>query len=553
MKRTVFAALVFLATLSRPGAAQCARDLETDDKVHSKLVGVSDDSLDRLRIAELRGYRNERSLLLRSPSSLSKQLDFSARTAVRLVDPQFLFVTNSYMPLSQNRGNLWAGKGLSRSILFGGAFTSNRIKAIIAPELVISENADWALRDTSYYVSIDLLDRRGSEFAFPYYVGPYSIDQPLRFGDKPLNRVSPGQSSILLRLGSVAFGLSTENEWWGPGIRNALIMSNNAPGFSHLTFRTEKPFRSRIGEIEGRWFVGELTESKYFDSDSTNNMRSIAGLGVVWKPAHESNFSGGFARTVYATARDRSQILWRWTDVFRNTGHPNERPLGDSTLTPGGRDQLFSLFARWVFPEDGAEVYAELGRTELPRNLRDLLIAPNHTQGYTIGGQWISVPSARGSIRLQAEITQVEQSATFRTRSLGSWYTSRRVIQGYTNRGEVIGASIGPGASSQWLAVDYVRPSALAGLFFGRIRWNEDMHSTASFPGYVAYCNHDVSLFWGLRGVKSGRFGSISADLSLQDRLNLFFQNGGGCPNNGRRVDIRNSTLSISFRPFAAR
>jgi UDP-N-acetylglucosamine 2-epimerase len=31
-------------------------------------------------------------------------------------------------------------------------------------------------------------------------------------------------------------------------------------------------------------------------------------------------------------------------------------------------------------------------------------------------------------------------------------YTSPRVIHGYTNRGEVIGASIGPGASSQWLA-----------------------------------------------------------------------------------------------------
>jgi hypothetical protein len=63
----------------------------------------------------------------------------------------------------------------------------------------------------------------------------------------------------------------------------------------------------------------------------------------------------------------------------------------------------------------------------------------------------------------------------------------------------------------------------------------------------------DVTLYPGVRGAKYGRFGSLTADLSVQNRLTPFFQNGGGCPNNGRRLDINNNSLSITFSPFSRR
>jgi hypothetical protein len=49
----------------------------------------------------------------------------------------------------------------------------------------------------------------------------------------PFNKAFWGQSSIRLTFGPASIGLSNENIWWGPGIRNSLIMSNNAPGFKH--------------------------------------------------------------------------------------------------------------------------------------------------------------------------------------------------------------------------------------------------------------------------------------------------------------------------------
>ena len=202
-------------------------------------------------------------------------------------------------------------------------------------------------------------------------------------------------------------------------------------------------------------------------------------------------------------------------------------------------------------PADGLECYTEWARTQFRLNLHDLLVRPNHTQAYTLGLQWRRPAWWSGIFRLQTEVTQMEQSATFRDLPQESWYMSTRVIQGYTNRGEVIGGSIGPGASSQWLAMDYLRSSWRFGGYLGRIRWNEDVHSTANFPVYVGYCSHDVSLYPGVRLASSSLLGTLTADVSFQNRENVFFENDGGCPNVGIRRDIRNRSLSITFSPFS--
>ena len=439
---------------------------------------------------------------------------------------------------------MWAGKGISTRTLTGFKLERDRLRIIVAPEIVLSSNSNWPLFQDYYHPDAPA---GYSPFYFPYYTGRFKIDQPMRFGDKTIHRLDLGQSSVITSLRNVELGFSHENEWWGPGIRNAIVLSNNAPGFPHLFVRTAHPVATRLGDIEMRWLVGGLSESAYFDTVSTNNSRSLASIAASLQTRWDPNLSFGFARSVYGTETGSSQFLWRWFDVLARTHTDNP----DTTRTR--RDQLFTLFGRWVFPSDGVEIYAEWGRTELRPSFRDFILAPNHTQGYTLGLQWKGANWRDGSFRVQTEITQVEQSATFRDQPLGSWYTSPRVIQGYTNQGQILGASIGPGASSQWLAVDYLKPGWRFGGFIGRIRWNQDAHNYAGLPVYESYCSIDLSVYPGIRGAKQGRLGTVTADFSLQDRLTPFFQNGGGCPNNGRRLDIRNNTLSITFAPFSRR
>ena len=326
----------------------------------------------------------------------------------------------------------------------------------------------------------------------PWYAsGPYSIDLPTRFGDKSIDRFDAGQSTAMAEYRGVAGGISNENQWWGPGIRNALILSNNAPGFPHAFVRTAHPVKTPIGTVEARLIIGGLTESHWFDTTANNNVRSLSAFAFSVRPNFAKNLVLGGARSVYATTTGWGRVPRNFLDAFSNVGRPNNRALGDSAVSPGGRDQIFSLFGRVVFPQDGFETYFEWARLEFPYSLRDALTAPNHSQGYTLGLQYArpSFTSA-GRFRFQGELTSVEQSATWRDRPQGSFYTSRKVIQGYTQMGQPLGAAIGPGASSQWLAMDFIDPVGSFGIFAGRIRWNEDIHSTYGFARYQGYCIH---------------------------------------------------------------
>ncbi|HEY1952389.1 MAG TPA: capsule assembly Wzi family protein [Gemmatimonadaceae bacterium] len=503
------------------------------------LVLVTSESEDRMRTRELgRGVETDPSLLLRSASSLTpSNAGLTGEWVATPIRPEFLAVINTQLPFSQNYGAMWAGRGLSTRTLIGVRLERPRVRIIIAPEVILSTNSDWLLRHD--FFAPDLPPGR-SQYDLPFYVGRYTIDQPMRFGNRPIGRLDPGETTAMFSGDRFAFGFSNENEWWGPGVRNAMVLSNNAPGFPHLFARTARPLHTRLGAVELRWLAGGLAESAYFDTVSTNNVRSLASFGATLQTGWDPNLSFGFARSVYATADGWGPVFWRWFDVFSRTSGTAQSSVK--------KDQLFTLFGRWLFPADGVEVYVEWGRLELNPSLRDLLIAPNHSQGYTVGTQWSGGDWRSGSFRLQGEITQLEQSATFRDQPVPSWYTSARVIQGYTNRGEMLGASIGPGAQSQFVGADYLRPSWRLGTFAGRIRWNEDAHDNFGFPAYAAYCNQDVSIYGGLRGARTASAGTFTMDLTFQNRMNAFFQNAGGCPLD-RRLDIHNTTIGFSFAP----
>ena len=506
-------------------------------------VEVNGSAVEAVRDEQLVGRdRVAPNLLLRSASSLTPSSLENARPfSFRLIEPHLTLVSNSAMPFSQNRGSLWAGKGTNLLALMGFRAEWSRVRLIVAPEFAYSPNSDWNLRE-NYFAPPVPVDR--SEFTFAYYTGRFTIDQPMRYGTRQIQSLMPGQSTLLVRAGLTEIGASTENEWWGPGVRNAIVISDNANGLPHLFVRSGSPIQTRAGALDFRWLVGQLEESEFFDTLETNQFRSLSLLGATLRTRWDPNLTLGFAHAVFATASSRNEFASRWLDVLTN---PSKH---DSTVGGRKKDQILSLFFRRVFPDDGLELYGEWARNEAPSSLRDFFVAPNHSQGYTLGAVWRSSPSM-AFWRMQAELTQLEQSATFRNRSVSSWYTSENVPQGYTHRGQILGASIGPGASTQFVGADYVRKAWEAGGYLGRIRWNEDVHTNFGFPAYVSYCNHDLSVFPGVRGKLRGRIGTFSADLTLQNRLNAFFQNAGGCPNNGRRLDIRNQTLTIRYTPFA--
>ncbi len=518
---------------------------------------------DRHRVRQLLGRDSLGHDILRSPSRDATGWRGDGRLHAAVLQPSFEFIGNTDLPFGPNLGSLPMVKGVSVRAVAAVRLEWGRLRAILAPEILSAQNAFWDPLDPRwFYPPVDnpaykpwVSPWNVSEWTAPAGTrSPYSIDLPVWLGQGPVQQARLGHSSLWLDLSPVAIGLSTENQWWGPGIRNALLLSTNAAGFPHAFVRTAHPIATRAGTFEATWLLGRLQESVQFDTISANDRRSLAGAIVTWRPAGVSGLEVGLARLVVHSL-DPDEPLWRSAlDVFRSVGHPDALPLTNFTKIPG-RDQLASAFFRWVFPQDGIEVYGEFGRAEQPENLRDFLIDPNHSLGSTLGIQWAH-PVGRSIVRVQAERTFLEQSPTYTHRPMGSWYTSRAVPQGFTNDGKVLGATIGPGSSGQWLALDVIRPSWEIGTYFGRHRYNADAFFTMPWNlGSQGFCEFDTSLYPGMRGAIRAGGNAVTWDVSYVTRYNLGFGNFTGCPTPAgvHPNDRRSWSVSFSWWPSLSR
>lgn len=546
---STFALTALLAALASLPLAAAAQEPATPAAPGSEIVAevgslttIGSPEEDRLRIDQLLGSAGTEGFLLRSASTLNPvQRDGTPRAQGFLAG--FHTAWNSALPFSQNDGALWAGRGMNWMISAGIRLDWGRVSVLLVPEIAYQQNEEF---QTILFNRSRDVDRH--RFSNPWYDRPESIDLPSRFGSSSFVTAGLGQSSITVDVGRAAIGAATENLWWGPGIRNAIVMSNHAAGIPHLFLRTARPLETPIGDFEGRWMLGRLAESEYFDNFSGNNVRSLSALALAYRPWFEPNLTLGFARSVYAAAGDRSISPVAAFDVFRSVGRPNERPADDLLREPGA-DQLFSFFGRWVFPQAGLEAYAEWARYQQPASLRELLVIPHHTQGYTLGAQWARELESDAVVRLQTELSFLEPSSDTGERRVIGWYTSRPVRQGYTHKGQVIGAAIGPGSSSQWLAADFLSASRWqVGAFAGRIRW--DNYAFYFNSGFSPFFAHDVSLYGGLRGgYRVGDF-EISAEIATEGRMNYLYQSPNPDWTAQDAVDLRNHSFRLSVTPL---
>ena len=206
-------------------------------------------------------------------------------------------------------------------------------------------------------------------------------------------------------------------------------------------------------------------------------------------------------------------------------------------------------------PDDGAEIWVEWGRAELPSGVRDFFESPDHTQALTIGLQHTRPSRWKNwSARIAAEYSQTNQSSTYRERPIGSWYTSRAVQGGFTQKGQVIGAVIGPGSVTQQVSLDAVSPTRSLGLVAYRIKWDDDSFYTIPRPNGNGLCKHDVSLAWGVRATALTRAGWLESSITTQNRLNLYWQALGLCfENEELQIDQRNLSIEFRFHPRAGR
>ncbi|WP_423147450.1 capsule assembly Wzi family protein [Rubrolithibacter danxiaensis] len=365
---------------------------------------------------------------------------------------------NSSHPYGWNDGMMVPSKGY-QTMISGGVFVkAGPLSIQLRPEFVYAQN-----------LAFKGFSATGS---YPYNT---NIDLPERFGNKPYSEGSLGQSSIRLTFDPVSVGISNENLWWGPGLRNSLLMSNNAQGFKHFTLNTIRPVKTPLGFIEGQIVGGRLEGSGY--TRKKEDWRYLSGFAFSYHPKWIPGLFLGLTRTFQMYHEDMDGRL---DDYF-----PFFQPFEKVKTNEGEkiRDQLTSVFVRWLWQKAKAELYLEYGRNDHSYNLRDFTMTPEHSRAYIFGmRKLIPLNHKQEQILVALELTQLQQTINYIVRNAGAWYLHGQVLHGYTHKGEVLGAGIGPGSNLQSFEVSWVKNLKKIGLQFERYTHNNDYYN-ANYSG----------------------------------------------------------------------
>lgn len=488
------------------------------------------EAADRARINEILGRDTARATVPRGTPEQPRYL-------LEYLRPDVRFTWNSAIPYSLNDGSMWAGRGANASVTAGlrGSIDLGdvAVDAVLAPTFSYSANRPFDI------IPSNVPGR--SLYSSPFHLTDISgsADLPLRFGDRPLRVLDGGESTIRVRYRDAMFALTTAHDWWGPAIRNTLVLSDNAPGIPRLVLGTSAPIDTRYGTFAALITSGTLTESAFFDTLASNDYQSFNAFRIAYNPPHAKNFTIGFARAIFTPQKTNTPRIGALSDLFK------WRPVAIPE-TPYVADQIASVFARWVFPESGLEVYGEFARNQVSSSFADFFQTPYNHGAITYGLQW-AIPQGRDRIwRLQSEVTDLAQNEVHADDPTQDFYAGRSAVKGYTQRGQVLGAAIGPGSSSEFIALDHLRPRWRAGVFVGRIRWEDNAMYRMFFPTYL---KHDASILSGVRGGYRAPLTDVSLELTVARRFNYLFQNGSTNPLEQGTVRVQNVTFTARFTP----
>jgi hypothetical protein len=467
--------------------------------------------LDGLRIAELAGTLAPGPLAHVRPSTRRRACDPSsgpvAGIRVDLLPVRALAQNNSAYPREDLNGLRWAGRGFSFDVSAGAAASWGPVSAAFAPVFAWHENRPFDFLEVT----------RPGTSPYAWYWRPRDIDWPQRFGGTSFAWWHPGESHLRVDAYGVAAGFSTETLRWGPARRNPLLMSGASPGFPHVFLGTSRPVGIGIGRLSAEAVWGHLAESDYFEGDEAYSRRMIAGLVVMLQPYVLDGLTIGIARSELRTIPPEGFSLLDYLLL------PYAEPLAN---TPGGpfdgENQLFSVYARWAFPETGFEVYAEYGREDLWDGWDDFFKEIDHSAAIAFGIQKLTPLRGDRSLRIAGEVASLNFSETQRSGRIETiWYTHHQVRQGYTHRGRLLGAPIGPGSDAQYLEVDVLSPGWVAGAYVSRIRFHKDNYYQSLASRYT-YKGHDVELTGGVRGalLRMEPGIEVTAELALSGRYN---------------------------------
>jgi hypothetical protein len=393
---------------------------------------------------------------------------WKGKARLELLPAHVYYKFNSDHPYSWNQAGFIQAKGSQVLFSTGAYFSTGLLSVQFKPEYVYAanpefpHNAEYGARTTGPY----------SDFFF-------------------------GQSSIRINKGSVSLGLSTENLWWGPGLYSSLLMSNNAPGFAHLTFNTTKPLKTPVGNFEWQLIAGKLVEDTTvllenknltttyynpFSYDGTGyagpynpkeKWRYLSGLTVTYNPKWVKGLFISVNRVAYSYKYKLNEysagynFFQKYMPVLFGVLR-KDYPYGNVTANYDiGYKQMASVGVRFVFPKAHTEVYSEYGYGDNFSNLRDWNTDAPHSTTYLAGVRKLKELKKSMWLDMGVEIVHMSEPVNYLLRTAGDWYGYQG---GYTQQSRLIGAGVGKGNNAYTARLNLISGFSKLGLIIQGIQ-----------------------------------------------------------------------------------
>ncbi len=353
---------------------------------------------------------------------------------------------NSNRPYGWNDGALSYSKGYQFQVSTGVFVSWKNIKAQLRPEYVQTANGNYEINNNWGQVN-------------PKY-----------------KKLLPGNSSLRLDYGKVSFGVSTENLWWGPGIYNALLMSNNAQGFFHYSLKTNRPIKNFLGTFQFNMIGATLTQDSLqgFENNGLRrrtfnpNKRYLSSLAIDYQPSFLKNISFGINRSLQ-TYFDRrpNDFLQKYIPVF--SAFFGSTDVARDTFP---QDQTVSIYTKWMFPRSHAELYYQFAYNDAKANWRDFWLDMSHSTAYILGFKKLFILQESSYLDFGMEVMKLGQTPSYLHRNAGNFYEHSQISEGYTNQNQIMGAGAGFGNNMQTLQLSYNKGWSKAGFIFHHILQN---------------------------------------------------------------------------------
>ena len=291
-----------------------------------------------------------------------------------------------------------------------------------------------------------------------------------------------GQSFVSIHSKSIQLKFSSENKHWGPGKYDALLLSNNAPGFLHFGLSTYEPLKTPIGELRFEWLLGKLKNSGLIPADTSirdrgsylylakrPQQRLIGAFNISIEPIGIPGLELGFSNAVQQYIHN-----YRFDDLFGGVSSIFTKFEGPADNVP--KQQLQSLSIAYSFFESHAKLYFEWLNQKPSLRLLDGKQSPINKRAWLAGFSKFWPTQADRGWLLDLEFTQLEQPIENTLVEGPGIYTDAYIRHGYTHWGESLGSVLYSGSNRQTFSFGFRSTQTKVALLFQRINNNNDFY-----------------------------------------------------------------------------